>query len=363
MQKKTLNILVSPLDWGLGHASRCIPLINQLIAAGHAVSIAGHGRSFILLQKEFPHLKSFELPGFSPSYSKSGRLLVQMLLLLPEFLSSLIREHRLLGHLIEQQHFDVVISDNRYGLWSRSVKSIFITHQVMIKMPDWLRFAEYPVYLILRMLISRFDECWIPDTEKTPGLSGDLSHKYALPGNAQYVGRLSRFSGFYNQLTQSSNGKKVTVIISGPEPQRSLFQDLVCRQLAGTDYIVDIISGKPESDEVFSKGGNLKIHSHASTAGLAEMIAGSSLVICRSGYSSIMDLDALGAKAFFVPTPGQTEQIYLAKMHQTRGTAYWRHQHEMDLKSDILTALAYSGFIKTEADPQLSAAIAKLEKK
>lgn len=334
-----------------------------MMLAGHTVSIAGHGRSLILLQKEFPHLKSFELPGFSPTYPESGKLLVQLLFLLPQFMWNIFREHKLLGHLIAQHQFDIIISDNRYGLRNRNIKSILITHQVMIKMPDWLRFTEYLVYLFSRLLIHQFDECWIPDSELAPGLSGDLSHKYALPANAHFVGTMSRFSGFYYPANQSANGKKVTVIISGPEPQRSVFQDLIIRQLAVSDYSAEIISGKPESAVVKAEHGNLKIHSHASSAEMAEIISGSSLVICRSGYSSIMDLNAIGTKALFIPTPGQTEQIYLAKMHQSTGTAYWRQQYEMDLKTDILIALKYAGFNKTEAGPHLAAAIAKLEKK
>ena len=363
MQPKSLNILVSPLDWGLGHASRCIPIINQLLKAGHKVTLAGSGRSLILLQKEFPSLESLDLRSFSPTFSSSGNTIIHLILLLPDFIRSIYREHRELKDLISRNHFDVILSDNRYGLWNKKVQSILITHQVMIKTPSWLRFAEYLIYRISRLMIGYFDECWIPDYKESPGLSGDLSHKYPKPGNARFIGPLSRFQQEENSFEKIPGDEKITAIISGPEPQRGIFEDILTKQLAAANQQSTIITGKPESEITIVTNGNLTIAPHLSVREMSSVINSSSLVICRSGYSSIMDLQALGAKALFVPTPGQTEQIYLAELHQKSGTALWQAQEALNLEVDIGKAMEYAGFKKNTTESGISSAIADLKKK
>lgn len=363
MQPKPLHILISPLDWGLGHASRCIPVINQLSKAGHKVSIAGYGRSLVLLHKEFPMLESFDLRGFSPSYPVSGNLLLHLFLLLPRFISAIYREHRELKKLVARYHFDIIISDNRYGLWNKKAKSILITHQVMIKMPGWLRFAEFLTYRVSRFMINLFDECWIPDNKESPGLSGDLSHKYPLPGNARFIGPLSRFGQREKLMERNPGAGNITAIISGPEPQRSLFEDMVRKQLAGLNRNAVIISGKPESEEPSVTDGKLTVLPHLPVSEMSSVIDSSSVVICRSGYSSIMDMQAIGTKALFVPTPGQTEQIYLAGLHQKSGIAFFQEQEKLNLETGIENALKYKGFGKSKPGSGLSEAIADLKKK
>jgi UDP:flavonoid glycosyltransferase YjiC (YdhE family) len=363
MHQRPLHILISPLDWGLGHAARCIPVISQLIEAGHKVTIAGYGRSLILLQKEFPLLESLELQGFSPSYSRTGIMALHLFLLLPRFILSILNEHHNLKQLISQYHFDIIISDNRYGLWNKKTRSILITHQVMIKTPGWLRFAEYPLYLVSRLLISRFDECWIPDNKEIPGLSGDLSHRYPLPENAKFIGTLTRFAESEKSPGKILNDSKIVAIISGPEPQRSIFEELVTRQLSGLSDAAIIISGRPETVKSTIVNSNLTLWPHLTTTELNSVISSSSLVICRSGYSSIMDLQALGVKALFVPTPGQTEQMYLAELHQQAGTAMWKEQNALNLQDDIAEAIKYVGFKKNPLAQGLRNAIGNLGKK
>ncbi len=355
MQPKPLHILISPLDWGLGHATRCIPVIRQLIKAGNQITLAGNGRSLVLLQKEFPMLECIELQGFSPSYPASGKMFLHLLLLLPRFIYSIFREHQDLKTLVSKHKFDVLISDNRYGLWSKDAKSIIITHQVMIKAPEWLRFAEYPLYRISRLMISRFDECWIPDAKEMPGLSGDLSHKFPLPRNARFIGALTRFSIAGNVGRSFFGEPKITVLISGPEPQRSLFEDLVIKQLTQLNLSATILSGKPDLKKTVVLINRLTILPHLETTELESLISASSLIICRSGYSSIMDLSVLGSKVLFVPTPGQTEQLYLAKLHQYLGVALWRSQNKLNLESDIPEALKYKGFERDFVTPSSGA--------
>ena len=344
MLSKPINILISPLDWGLGHATRCIPVIKLLLDAGHRITIAGSGRSILLLQKEFPELESITLNGFSPTFKQTEGLAWQLLLMLPRFISTLLKENRDLKTLIKQKNIELVISDNRYGMRNKQIKSIIITHQVMIKAPLRLRCLEYPLYLVSKFLISRFDECWIPDYDISPGLSGDLSHKYLIPANALFIGPLSRFTK-PESLNKTSNSElKITAIISGTEPQRSTFENLIIKQFTRMDSNATIISGKPESPAGKAQQGKLTILANATVKEMKSAIADSGLIICRSGYSSIMDLEALRSKALFVPTPGQTEQLYLAELHQAKGNALWRNEADLNLQTDIPEAIKYPGF-------------------
>jgi UDP:flavonoid glycosyltransferase YjiC (YdhE family) len=363
MHPEKLQVLISPLDWGLGHAARCIPVIRKLLAEGHKVTLAGKGRSVAMLQKEFPQLECLGLDGFSPSYSRSGNMILDLFLQLPAFIFSIVSEHYKLRKLIAGRSFDVIISDNRYGLWNKKIKSILITHQVMIKTPEWLRFAEYPVYRISRMMISRFDECWIPDTSVAPGLSGDLSHKYPLPANAKFIGLLSRFEHAENDKKSTLPYGGIVAVISGPEPQRSVFEDIVISQLAGLNQPATILRGKPETEQVIERKGKLTLISHSNADETRSIIASSSVVICRSGYSSAMDLAVLKAKALFVPTPGQTEQLYLAELYKSTGKIFSHPQHKLNLKRDIERAKVYQGFGNTGVNPEFSVVTSCLKKK
>lgn len=364
MHTKPFHVLISPLDWGLGHASRCIPIIRQLIVVGHRVTIAGFGRSLALLQKEFPQLESIELKGFSPSYSEHGNTILHLFLLLPKFVATIFLEHYTLKKLISHYKFDIIISDNRYGLWNKKVKNILITHQVMIKTPSWLRFGEYLIYRISCLMIGRFDECWIPDYKESPGLSGDLSHKYPVPGNAKYIGPLSRFQQSEKDPVNTHGEGEILAIVSGPEPQRSIFEDILIKHLSGLNQPSTIITGKPELTETRVLNGTLTITPHVSVGEMSSLITSSSIVICRSGYSSIMDLHALGAKALFVPTPGQTEQLYLAEFHHKAGITMWKLQEQLNIKVDVADALNYTGFkVKSPFTQDMAAAVANLKKK
>jgi len=363
MQPKPLHILISPLDWGLGHASRCIPLIRHLTSLGHRVTIAGSGRSLIMLQSEFPPLNCIEIPGFSATYSRSGNTLFHLFLLLPRFLKALVSEHHALQKILKTEHIDIVISDNRYGFRHKSVKSIIITHQVMVKTPGWMKFAEYPLYRFSRLLISPFDECWIPDSGQKPGLSGDLSHKYQFPKNASFIGPLSRFENWKPFDGQSPAERKFLAIISGPEPQRSIFEELVIRQLRNMDVAAMIVGGKPEAKSSNTIKAKLEILPYLATEQLAAAILSSSIIICRPGYSSVMDLQALGAKALFVPTPGQTEQEYLAGLYSQHGIALSRQQEKLNLSADLKEAQEFAGFKKKTTDEKYKTVLDALRKK
>ena len=157
------KVLITPLDWGLGHATRCIPIIHELLKRGCTVLIAGSGDSLLLLKNEFPHLTFFTLSAYSPLYSRTQSMIWKMVSQLPKFVEVIRKEHQQIQVLIEQHKIDFIISDNRYGCWSAKIPSVFMTHQLNILMPDGLKWIEPLVRRVNKRLIKKFSSCWIPD--------------------------------------------------------------------------------------------------------------------------------------------------------------------------------------------------------
>ncbi len=313
MEKQAKKILVCPLNWGLGHASRCVPIIHSELEKGNEVVVAADGFPLRMLKQEFPMLRFLELPSYPIRYSKGKSQFFAMLRFIPSLIKGIVSEHKWLNRLLETEHFDQIISDNRFGMWHRRVHSVYITHQLMIKMPKWLKLMEYPAHLLHKSIIRQYDECLIPDYAAEGGLSGDLSHKYKLPTNARFIGPLSRFSSFPEEEINIACFDNL-VILSGVEPQRSIFENQMITKYQHAEEKTIIIRGLPEESVSVVKVGQVEMHSHASTATLAFLMKSCRTIISRSGYSSIMDMDVLRVlkKAQFHPTPGQTEQEYLA---------------------------------------------------
>ncbi len=340
------NILICPLDWGLGHATRCIPIIKELLKFDNTkLIIAADKRPLDLLKSEFPDLEFVRFPGYKITYSKKGNLIIKMLSLLPSIFLGIYKEHQTLKTIINNHKIDIVISDNRFGLWNKNVYSIFMTHQIMIKLPIFLGFLEPLLYRINKLFINKYNECWIPDFDGTNNISGDLSHKYNLPANSYFIGPLSRFN---NKKANGDYKYNVTAIISGPEPQRTIFEELIINQLKRTSLKSAIVSGKTEeTKKEHQLSENIKQYSSLNQDELLKIIQDSEIIICRSGYSSIMDLATLGKKAVFVPTPGQTEQEYLAKYHKIKEYFYYTAQNKFDIIKSLKKAEQYyiEGFV------------------
>lgn len=327
------RILIAPLDWGLGHATRCIPIIRHLLDTRHQPVIAASGRPFSLLKAEFPEAETMEFEGYNISYPQGSGMTWKMFRSTPQILRRIKDEEKELDGLIDRLQLDAVISDNRFGLHSEKVPCVYMTHQVMIKAP----FFETTLYRMHMKYMRKFSEVWIPDFQKE-GLSGDLAHKYPMPFNGKYIGPLSRFEASDSELKTD-----VLVLISGPEPQRTRFESLVLEQLKGCDGKVTAVVGTP--DKQFDRTeGNLRVVSHLNAEELQKEIAAAKLIVSRSGYSTIMDLAAMGKKAVFVPTPGQTEQEYLARLFDERKQHVALSQREFDLPSAIKKSEEYSGF-------------------
>lgn len=354
-QKK--RILVCPLDWGLGHATRCIPIIRLLLQKKQEVLIAGSGRSFLLLKQEFPNLEFINLPGYDIRYSKSA-MAIQMFFSIPRILKGIKKEHELLEEIIQQKKIDVVLSDNRFGLWNTKVKTVFITHQLMIKSP----LGEYVLHRINLNYIKKFNICWIPDFEDETNLSGDLTHFYPAPENAVFIGPLSRFYNDTSSLPSLplKENYDVMVIISGPEPQRSIFEDIILKQASSIPLNFIIVRGITEEASILETKENLDVISHLNAADMKAAIQSASVVVARSGYSTLMDLAVLGRKVILIPTPGQTEQEYLAELCQKKKWAYVESQSNFNLKRALEKSNDYKGLAKEFSDTlqtKLNAAI------
>lgn len=320
MSRKPLTLLVSPLDWGLGHATRMVPVIRRLRDDGHRVILAGSGRSAALLRSSFPGLEFHSLPSFTVRLDSRPPAFLRLALQLPAMVLSVFREHRRCRKLVQQFGVDIIVSDNRYGVYDRRAYSVLITHQLSPVLPKSLRWLEYPLCRLIYRLAGRFDSCWIPDhAAADASLSGLLSHRYPLPTHAVFIGPLSRFSGM-DLSRQPGTKKGITVLISGPEPQAGRFEMRVRRLLEASGVPVVIVGGfRNGSAEMPSLPEGMQRVAHLNDTALASLLLSSEQIICRCGYSTIMDLCALGVQALLVPTPGQTEQLYLARRMQEKG--------------------------------------------
>ena len=303
------RILIAPLDWGLGHAVRCIPIIRYLLELGCQVNIAATGNQKTLLQNEFPDLSFLELPGYNVTYSKSKRRMpLKILVQIPKILKIIRTERKWLDTAVEKEHFDVVISDNRYGFDNEKTHSVFITHQLQVK--SRFSFLETLLRKISYRYINKFSECWVLDLEGKFNIAGALSHPVSLPSiPVKYIGPVSRF----RKIDQMQSRYKWMVIISGPEPQRTLFEEKILTAARSMEDSFLIIRGMPDESKPFLHLPNCTLFNHLSTHELEESISSSDFIISRCGYTTLMEMLSLQKRSVLIPTPGQTEQEYLGR--------------------------------------------------
>jgi len=307
---------------------------------GASVILATSGRSGAFLAREFPDLEQVSVPGYEINYPHHGSMTMRMLRKSPVILSAIRREHRMLDELIDKYSINAVISDNRFGMWSERIPSIYITHQISIKAPTGWSFTEGLLYMVHRKYIKHYDECWVPDLEEDEGLSGELGHKRQCPVPTFFIGPQSRFDA--SLPSEPEKNYELMAIVSGPEPQRSIFEEIILRQLKESNYKALVVLGKPELTE-HDNSGNLEIRSHMESDEMQAAMQSSGLIICRPGYSSIMDLAILGKRAVFVPTPGQTEQEYLAAYHTYMNNFYSISQEKFELNNCLQSSEGYPG--------------------
>ncbi len=325
------TVLISPLNWGLGHATRIIPLIRQLSDDGKKLIVAAEKKQLILLKTEFPDLDFIEMKCPEITYSTSGNQFFKIMFQVPKFILNIWREHHFLNKIINDKQIDLIISDNRYGMFSKQIPSLFITHQISPKLPSGLSFLEKLTARLHRLFINRFDACLIPDFENEINLSGNLSHQKKMPENSHFIGILSRFSVPQKTPEQIY---EIAAVISGPETQRSVFEAVITKELSKIKLKSILILGKPNAD-IYNHSQNIDIRSHVSASEMQEIILSSKYIVTRAGYSSIMDLVNLQKTAIIIPTPGQSEQEYLAKYLSDKKLFISIKQHNFNLEKSI----------------------------
>lgn len=329
------NVLVAPLNWGLGHATRCIPLIRGLEECGYTPILASDGQALMLLKKEFPHLKALELPSYEIEYPESGAdFKWKMLKNMPSIIEAVINEKKIVKKWVKEYQLTGIISDNRLGVQNKKIPSVFVTHQlnVLSGATTWISSKLH------RHIINKFDECWVPDFEDVPNLSGKLGHLRAKQDHIRYIGPLSRF-----QKKTVPKKYDLMVVLSGPEPQRSILENILKEQIHEFKGKVVFICGKMAARQKKTEIDLVTYYNFMTSGELEQTFNESELVLCRSGYSSIMDLVQLEKKAFFIPTPGQYEQEYLARRLQKKGKFPFAEQDDFSF-SKIQQAYLYKPF-------------------
>jgi uncharacterized protein (TIGR00661 family) len=328
------NILVAPLNWGLGHASRCIPIIKALQDQNFIPIIASDGNALELLKKEFPYIKTLELPSYQIEYPKNKSYFKWKIILnSPKILKAIWEEKRLVGKWIAKYNIEGIISDNRLGVISNKVPSVFITHQlnVLTGNTTWLS------SLLHQNVIRKFVECWVPDINDSLNLGGTLSHSENSNLNIKYIGPLSRM-----HLKKRDKKYDLMIILSGPEPQRELLEEKLKIEIRNYKGKILFIQGIIEREQNNKQTDNVTFYNFMNSRQLEQALNESEIILCRSGYTSIMDLSKLNKKAFFIPTPGQYEQEYLADKLKKEGLVPYSKQEQFTIK-DLEEISNYKG--------------------
>ena len=301
------KIIIAPLNWGLGHATRCVPIIKELQKSNFTPVIASDGTALQFLIKEFPSLEFFKFPSYKISYGRN--LKWSLIRKIPTIVRAVHKERLLIQEYIHQNP-DVVgiISDNRFGCYYTKIPSVYITHQLNVLSG----FLTPVTSFFHRRVIRKYNECWIPDEENSV-YSGKLSRS-SKNLNQKYIGVLSRFKK--QELPQDID---VLILLSGPEPNRTLLEIKLTSIFKTSSKKVYLIQGIVEKTQKTTKENQLTIVNFMLTKQLEHTLNLSKMVICRAGYSSVLDLVSLRKKALLIPTKFQNEQEYLAKYLQQKG--------------------------------------------
>lgn len=329
---KKHRVLVAPLDWGLGHASRCVPVIQALIRRGFEVVLAADKAPLLFLRKSFPKLEYHQLEGLTINYSSRLPNALAIALQTPAFLASIRKEQQKVAQLVEETKIDAIVSDNRYGVYHPKVPSILLTHQLNLQLP----FGASVANAVLKNYMQKFKAIWIPDFPSTEhNLSGALSHNSITGNHVNFIGPLSQFTAA-SLNTSNKLQRKLLVLLSGPEPSRTQFEESVLEQLKEVDFEVLFVRGLPSGKEKkLSNNPKVKAVNFLNGETLHAELLNSEVILCRSGYSSIMDLFTLNKKAILVPTAGQYEQEYLAKHMAETKLFYTVNENALHLATDL----------------------------
>ncbi len=303
------TILIAPLNWGLGHATRLIQIVRHYKPLHHII-LAGNEPSISVLTQQFPDLKAIELSKQIFYFDRHFFSPINILRFNSRLKKSIRNDYKAIKVLIVQHKIDIIISDNRYGLRHPDTYNILITHQLMLKLPSPWSFLENMVHRNILRKIRKFDACWVPDFSGKENLSGDLSHRYPLPENVKFINPLSRFQNII--ALPAEKNKKVLAILSGPEPQRNEFEKKLEQIFINKNITATILLGKPNLTKS-TRNNLLTKLPNVTDDEFINLVRNHTIILARAGYSTIMDFYFLQIPIVLVPTPKQTEQMYLAQ--------------------------------------------------
>lgn len=331
--EKSKRILIAPLDWGLGHTSRCIPIIIHLQSQGHHVIVAGNNWQRQFIKRSLPGVETTALEGYEVSYGKKGTgFMFSMFRQMPKLLKTIRRENDWLIEQSAKMQFDGIISDNRYGLFHKRIPSVIMTHQLAVR-TGMGRAANALLKKLHYKYLQRFNKCWVVDVNGKQCLGGKLSHPRTLPDNAEYIGLLSQMGA-----KRTMGGEYLLILLSGPEPQRSILSEILWKQVVGYKGKVIFVEGRHDAPARNMIPAHVTYHKQLTKDELQPLLENAGMVISRSGYSTLMDLVALEKKAIIIPTPGQTEQIYLGRYLHEQGVFYSVPQKGFKLQKSLEAA-------------------------
>jgi UDP-N-acetylglucosamine transferase subunit ALG13 len=344
------NILLAPLDWGLGHTTRCMPILSYLLELGHNPIFAGNDDQASIIKSTFgKKIKTVKLDGYNVRYSPVNRFFQAGLMgQAPGLIKKIKQEHSWLADNAGPLGVDGIISDNRYGLYHPSVPSVILTHQLQIR-TGLGRVADNLVQQLHYKYLNKFGATWVVDSAVSPGLGGTLSHSVRMPADYQYLGHLSRFGDEKCSSSRSADAATL-ILLSGPEPQRSILSDLLWHQAKNINGNFIFSEGSSSAQQRNDIPGHITYYQRLEWAQLGAVLNDAGLVISRSGYSTIMDLVALQKKAVLIPTPGQTEQLYLAKMLHAQGRFFSASQQGFNLEKAMIAAKSLANMPETKPD-------------
>ena len=339
------HVLVSPLNWGLGHATRDIPLIKNLLDHHHDVTVAACGNALSVLKKEFPACRFIDFPDYPSPYSASRFFLPKFFAFFPLMLRAVSEERKRLELICAKNRYDLIISDNRLGVFSADTPSVFITHQLHYHLPMVFWPVELLAVAMNGYLHGKFRHIIVPDNPPGPAsLAGKLSRSFMEETKKRVY-----YAGILTSMHQRDTPRDLDylVMISGPEPQRTQLEKILLPRIGGIEGKSVVLLGSPGNHDIPVQPDHCRIIPYATTQEKEDLMNRAKFIICRSGYTSMMEIAELEKQhALFIPTPGQTEQEYLSWYYEKKGWFYSQSQYRLDLPEDIRIAQQprYTGF-------------------
>lgn len=327
-----MRILYAVGSWGLGHATRSLPLITSLLDTNASLTIVSTGRALAVLRGELQDRCEFlDWPDVPHTVGRTAwGFYLKTAAAIPRYLAVVRREQQWTAQLLRARHFDRIVSDNRYGIQHPDVPSFHVVHGLRFIAPGRVHLIERRLETVNYRWLGHLRQVIVPDTQEDQ-LSGDLAHSLEV-----FPQRVITYAGILSRLRRRavSEDLDLFVTLSGPEPQRSMLERLILQQLPSVRGRIVVTLGKPDA-AAHTRVGSADVYGYLDRSGQEEMMNRARLVLCRSGYSTIMDLAELQRRAVLIPTPGQTEQMYLARYHQARGTAFAVDQRRLDLRAAL----------------------------